>query len=190
METAHKAVLAFSGKFRTCPCFFRHAEENKTMKQYYFTEFGYEKLREEMERLERYLKKDVAQEIASAREHGDLSENAEYEAAKEKQAKYMTKLGQLRERFVNARIIRKEDLPADIVTLGKTVTIKDVNNDETLKYTILGEGETDLENSIISYQSPLASQLMRHKVKDRVEVHLPRGMRTFEILEIKFFEDI
>ncbi len=160
------------------------------MKQFYFTEAGYQKLKEEIERLERLLKKDVAKEIAAAREHGDLSENAEYDAAREKQANYMAKLGQLRERFVNARIIRKEDLPPDIVTLGKTVTIRDVANGETLKYTILGDGETDLDQGIISYQSPLASQLMRHKAGDTVEVRLPRGERTFEILEVTFFEDI
>jgi transcription elongation factor GreA len=160
------------------------------MKQFYFTEAGYQKLKEEIERLERLLKKEVAQEIAAAREHGDLSENAEYDAAKEKQAKYMARLGQLRERFVNARIIRKEDLPADIVTLGKTVKIRDVNNGEVLQYTILGDGETDLEKGIISYQAPLANQLLRHKVGDTVEVQLPRGLRTFEILEVTFFEDV
>ena len=79
------------------------------MKLYYFTEAGYEKLRKEIEELERYLKSNIAKEIATAREHGDLRENAEYEAAKNKQANYMAKLGLLQERFQHARIIRKSD---------------------------------------------------------------------------------
>lgn len=158
------------------------------MKQYYFTESGYNKLRKEIEELERYIKQDLAQEIATAREHGDLRENAEYEAAKDKQANYMAKLQQLQERFMNARVIRKQDLPPDIVTLGKKVHIRDVDSGEEDVYTILGEGETDIDNGIISYQSPLAQALMKHKTGDVVEVRLPRGPRKYEIIKVEFFE--
>lgn len=158
------------------------------MKQYYFTETGYEKLRKEIEQLEKYIKQDIAKEIATAREHGDLSENAEYEAAKDKQANYMAKLGQLQERFQNARIIRKQDLPKDTVSLGKKVKIRDVSSDTEEEYTILGEGETDIDNGIISYQSPLAKALMNHKKGDVVEVILPRGVKQYEIVAISFFE--
>ncbi|MFQ5863768.1 MAG: transcription elongation factor GreA [bacterium] len=158
------------------------------MKHYYFTETGYQKLKKEIEKLEKYIKHDIAKEIAAAREHGDLSENAEYDAAKTKQANYMAKLGQLQERFRNARIIRKEDLPPDIVTLGKKVKIRDVDSGDEEAYTILGEGETDIDNGIISYQSPLAQALIKHKQGDVVEVQLPRINKKYEILEVEFFD--
>lgn len=160
------------------------------MKQYYFTEAGYEKLRKEIEAVERYLKNDIAKEIATAREHGDLRENAEYESAKNKQANYMAKLGLLQERFQNARIIHKNDLPEGVVTLGKVVTIKETAAKHEEQYIILGDGETDLEKGIISYQSPLAKSLMNHKAGDVVEVKLPRGAKKYEIKEIGFYEDV
>ncbi|MFQ5751940.1 MAG: transcription elongation factor GreA [bacterium] len=158
------------------------------MKQYYFTETGYQKLKKEIDELEKYIKHDISKEIAAAREHGDLKENAEYDAAKAKQANYMAKLGQLQERFINARIIRKEDLPPDIITLGKHIKIRDVESGEEDNYTILGEGETDIDNGIISYQSPLAKALINHKKGEIVEVKLPGGLKKYEILEITFYE--
>ncbi|MFQ5604224.1 MAG: transcription elongation factor GreA [bacterium] len=158
------------------------------MKQYYFTESGYQKLKKEIDELEKFIKHDIAKEIATAREHGDLRENAEYEAAKNKQANYMAKLGQLQERFMNARIIRKEDMPPDTITLGKKVKIRDVETGEVEQYIILGEGETDIENGIISYLSPLAKALINHKKGEIAEVVLPRGTKQYEILEIIFLE--
>lgn len=159
------------------------------MQVYYFTENGYEKLRKEIEALEKYLKNEIADEIGKAREHGDLKENAEYEAAKNKQANTMAKLGTLQERFQNARVIRKEDLPADIVTLGKTIEIEKKSNGDKITYSILGDGETDIEKGIISYQSPLARGLMKHKEGDVVMVQLPRGPEEFKILKINYYED-
>lgn len=159
------------------------------VEHYYFTEKGFQKIKEEIDKLEKYIKQDIAKEIGTAREHGDIKENAEYHAAKDKQANYMAKLGQLQERFSRARIVRKEELAPDIVTLGKRVEIRDVDADELKVYTILGEGETDISKGIISYQSPLAKALLSHKKGDLVEVQLPRGMKKFEILSIKFFED-
>ncbi len=158
------------------------------MKRYYFTEKGYQKIKQEIDKLEKYLKQDIAKEIATAREHGDLRENAEYEAAKEKQANYMAKLGQLQERFANAQIIRRADLPPDTITLGKRVHIRDLNSGEELHYTILGEGESDIDNGIISYQTPLAKALINHKQDDEVEVQLPRGIKKFKILSVEFMD--
>lgn len=159
------------------------------MNLYYFTEKGYQKLKEEIDKLEKFIKQDIAKEIAAAREHGDLRENAEYDAAKNKQANYMAKLGQLQERFANARIIRKEDLPLDTISLGKRVKIRDVDSGEEDEYTILGEGETDIDNGIISYQSPLAKALINHKKGEVVDAQLPGGIKKYEILEIEFFEE-
>jgi transcription elongation factor GreA len=159
------------------------------MKQYYFTEKGYAKLKDEIDKLEKFLKTDIAKEIATAREQGDLRENAEYEAAKDKQNNYMAKLGQLQERFINARVIRKADLPQDTVTLGKVVKLLDLSSNSEIQYTILGEGETDIDKGIISYQSPLAKGLINHKADEEVEVVLPRGVKKFKILSVEFFAD-
>ena len=159
------------------------------MSQYYFTERGYKKIKTEIEELEKFIKNDIAKEIGTAREQGDLSENAEYEAAKDKQANYMAKLGQLQERFMNARVIRKEDLPEDTITLGKIVTLRNLASGAEMRYTILGEGETDIDRGIISYQSPLAKALINHKKGDVVEAQLPVGIKKYEILEIDFFEE-
>ncbi len=158
------------------------------MQVYYFTEKGYAKLKQEIDQLEKYLKNDIAQEIATAREQGDLRENAEYEAAKEKQANHMAKLGQLQERFVNARIIRRQDLPKDTVTLGKRVKLLDIATGTHEEFTILGEGETDIDNGIISYQTPIAKGLINHKENDEVEIQLPRGVKKYRIVEIAFFD--
>jgi len=159
------------------------------MQKYYFTEKGYEKLRKEIDELEKYLKNEIAQEIGTAREHGDLRENAEYEAAKGKQANYMAKLGQLQERFMNAMVIRREDLPEGTVTLGKKVVIEDIESGEKDEYTILGEGETDVDRGIISYQTPIAKGLINHREGEEVEIQLPRGIKRYKILSIEFFED-
>ena len=158
------------------------------MSQYYFTEKGYQKLKDEIDELEKFIKRDIAQEIGTAREHGDLKENAEYAAAKEKQTMYMAKLGQLQARFAGARIVRKEDLPPDTITLGKRIKIKEVGSGAHKEYTILGDGETDIENGIISYQSPLAQALISHKQGEVVDVQLPSGLKKFEVLEVEFFE--
>ena len=159
------------------------------MPQYYFTEKGHRKLKDEIEKLEKFIKKDIAAEIAAAREHGDLKENAEYAAAKEKQAMTAAKLQQMQERYKNATIVRREDLPEDTVTLGKRVKIKDKDSGDEREYTILGDGETDIDNGIISYETPIARALINKRQGDVVDVNLPRGLKRFEILDIKFFED-
>ena len=159
------------------------------MTEYYFTEKGYQKLKSEIDRLEKFIKQDISKEIGAALEHGDLRENAEYAAAKDKQTMYMAKLGQLQERFAKARVVRREDLAPGVVTLGKRVKIKDAESGDEREYTILGEGETDIDKGIISYMSPLAKALMSHKQGDVVDVQLPRGLKKYEVLEIHFFED-
>jgi transcription elongation factor GreA len=100
----------------------------------------------------------------------------------------MVKLKQMQDRFVDGSVIRKEDMPPDTISLGKRVKIKEVSSGDEIEYTILGEGETDIDNGIISYQSPLARALISHRKGDVVDVQLPRGKKTFEILQIDFFE--
>ncbi len=158
------------------------------MQQFYFTEQGYEKLKKEIDVLEKYLKNEIAKEIGTAREHGDLRENAEYEAAKEKQATYMARLGQMQERYMNGQVIRQEDLPEGTVTLGKVVKVRDMNSGEEDVFTILGEGETDIDKGIISYQTPIARGLLNHKQDDEVEIQLPRGIKKYKIVSIESFD--
>lgn len=159
------------------------------MAQFFFTEKGYLKLKDEVEKLDRLLKNDIAKEIATAAAHGDLKENGEYHAAKEKQVMTAAKLRNLQERLSGANVVRKEELlPAESVTFGKRIKIKDVNSGATRECTILGDGETDAEKGIIAYNSPLASALIGHTRGERVEVRLPVGVKTFDILEVDFAE--
>ena len=147
------------------------------MAQYYFSEKGYLKLKEEIEKLDKLVKHDIAKEIAAAADHGDLKENAEYAAAKEKQARYAAKLRDLQERFTGANVVRRDELlPEDAVTFGKRVKIKEVNSGAERNLTILGDGETDREKGIIAYQSPLAKALIGHKKGEVVDDE--EGMAT------------
>lgn len=159
------------------------------MAQYFLTEKGYLELRAEIDRLDKLIKTDIAKEIATAAAHGDLKENAEYAAAKEKQQMTAGKLRQLQEKFSGANVVRKDELmPEEMVTFGKCVRIRDTETGNERVCTILGEGETDPDKGIIAYQSPLAGALIGNKQGDTVEVRLPRGLVKYEIVECQFYE--
>lgn len=157
------------------------------MPQFFFTENGYLRLKDEIEKLDRLLKNDIAKEIATAAAHGDLKENGEYHAAKEKQTMTAGRLRQLQERFSGANVVRKEELlPEESVTFGKRIKIRETRTGAERECTILGDGETDPDKGIIAYNSPLASALIGHKQGETVEVRLPAGLRTYQILECVF----
>lgn len=159
------------------------------MGNYFFTEKGIKRIREEAEKLETLIKVDIARDIGTAAAHGDLRENAEYAAAKEKQAMAITKLRELQERIRHARVVKQSDFPADTVTLFKEVHLKMVSSGKEVTYQILGEGDSDLERGIISYETPLARALIGHKKGEVVDVELPRGTEQFEILDLKFIDE-
>lgn len=160
------------------------------MAQYYLTEKGYLRLKDEIERLDKLIKNDIAKEIATAAAHGDLKENAEYAAAKERQQQAANKLRILHERLSGANVVRRDELlPEDTVTFGKRVKLRDTDSGNERVCTILGEGETDPDKGIIAYTSPLARALISHKPGETVEVQLPRALRRYEIVEVDFFED-
>lgn len=159
------------------------------MGSHFFTAEGLKKLRAEIRELERFIKIDCAQDLQTAAAHGDLRENAEYQAAKEKQAFSMTRLRELRDRVRHAEVVSRRDFPDDIVTLLKRVRIKDLETGEEEQYTILGDGDTDLDQGIISYTSPLASCLIGHKKGDVIDAELPGGTRRFEVIDFGFFEE-
>lgn len=157
------------------------------MGQYYLSEKGYKELAAEIERLDKLVKNDIAKEIAAAAAHGDLKENAEYAAAKEKQVYYANKLRQLQERFSGANVVRKDELlPVDKVTFGKRIKIQDMESGRERVCTILGENESDPEKGIIAYTSPLARALIGNHQGEVVDVELPRGVRKYTILEVEF----
>jgi transcription elongation factor GreA len=156
---------------------------------HFFTAEGLRKVRKEIDDLERFIKIDVARDLHAAAAHGDLRENGEYAAAKERQALSMAKLRELRERIRNAQVVTKREFPDDIVTLLKRVKIKDIKSGQLEEYAILGDDDTDFDKGIISYQSPLAASLIGHKQGEVIDAVLPGGTRKLEIVEIAFFED-
>jgi transcription elongation factor GreA len=157
------------------------------MTQFYFSEKGYQELKDEIDRLDKLLKTDIAREIGTAAAHGDLKENGEYHAAKEKQTMTAGRLRQLQERFSGANVVRRSELlPEESVTFGKKIKIREVTTGKERECVILGDGETDAEKGIIAYNSPLASALIAHKQGEVVDVQLPAGRRKYEILSCEF----
>ena len=150
----------------------------------YMTKEGYKKKMEEIAYLENVKRPEVTAAIAEARDKGDLSENAEYDAAKEAQGMLEMKIAQLKDIVANARIIDESKLNTDAVSLLSTVKIKNVKNGMVLKYTIVSESEANLKEMKISSATPIAKGLMGHKVGDVADVKVPAGTMQFEILEI------
>ena len=150
----------------------------------YMTKEGDKKKMEELAYLENVKRPEISAAIAEARDKGDLSENAEYDAAKEAQGMLEMKISQLKDIVANARIIDESKLNTDVVSLLSTVKIKNVKNGMVLKYTIVSESEANLKEMKIASATPIARGLMGHKVGDVVEVKAPAGLMQFEILEI------
>lgn len=148
------------------------------------TKEGYKKKMEEIAYLENVKRPEISRAIAEARDKGDLSENAEYDAAKEAQGMLEMKIAQLKDLVANARIIDESKLTTDEVQLMSIVTIKNVKNGATQKYTIVADSEANLREMKISTSTPIAKGLMGHKVGDIVDIKVPAGVMQFEILDI------
>jgi len=150
----------------------------------YFTEEGLESLKKELEHLVTVERPSISLQIAEARDKGDLSENAEYAAAKDAQGMLELKISKLQGTIQNARIIDKSKLDNDKVLILTTVKIKNLKNDAIMTYTLVPENEADLKIGKISVNSPIAQGLLGKKVKDKVEIQVPAGVIPFEIVEI------
>ena len=148
------------------------------------TQEGYKKKMEELAYLENVKRPEISRTIAEARDKGDLSENAEYDAAKEAQGMLEMKISQLKELVAGARIIDESKLNTDVVQLMNTVTIKNLTTGAVLTYTIVSASEANLREKKLSSKAPIAAGIMGHKVGDIVEVKAPAGIMKFEILEI------
>lgn len=146
---------------------------------------GHRKLTEELDRLVRIERPSVIKEIEVALGHGDLSENAEYTYAKEKQGLLETRIRDLQERIESSEIIDLSNRPeTDRVVFGCSVTLEDLDSNERKVYRLLGQDETDISQGIISVTSPLGRALIGKEVQDVVEVKTPNGIREYEIIAI------
>lgn len=150
----------------------------------YLTQEGYDRKMRELSELEAQ-RPAIKQAIAEARDKGDLSENAEYDAAKEAQGMLEMKIAQIKELIANARILDDKNVNTDEVSLLNKVTIKNLANGMVMTYTIVTENEANLKEFKISSTTPIAKGLMGHKVGDKVEITAPVGKINFEILKIE-----
>jgi transcription elongation factor GreA len=150
----------------------------------YLTPDGYEKLRKELEHLKTTKRRELSKAIGAARAHGDISENAEYDAAKEAQGLNEKKIAELETILASARILDEEQMSADEVLIGATVTLKDAKSGEEIVYTLVSEDEADYAEGKISVTSPVGSALLNHKEKDTVEIKVPAGVLKYKVVKI------
>ncbi len=156
------------------------------MEYIYMTEEGYNKLLDEVKKLETDERPEVIRAIAEARDKGDLSENAEYAAAKEAQALLEARIANIRSQLANVRIIDTSNLSTDTVQMLNKVTIKNLATGKSMTYTIVSDTESDLKAGKIAISTPIAKGLVGKKVGDVVEIEVPNGKVTFEVEEISF----
>ena len=152
----------------------------------YMTKEGYKKKMEEIAYLESVKRPEISAAIAEARDKGDLSENSEYDAAKEAQGMLEMKISQRKDLVANARIIDEKNLNCDTVQILNRVTIKNVANGMQMEYTIVADSEANLKEKKIASSTPIAQGLLGHKLGDVVEIRVPSGLMKFEIVNITF----
>ncbi|MBP3361443.1 MAG: transcription elongation factor GreA [Clostridia bacterium] len=156
-----------------------------TEKVFEFTKQGLEDAKEKLEIMKTKTRKEVSEKIKEARSFGDLSENAEYDEAKNEQAEVEAEIMKLEEMIKYAKVVEEDESKSDMVTPGSRVTVHDFELDEDDVYTIVGSMEADLENGKLSYESPIGAALLNKKVGDTVEVKVFDEPATFKILKIE-----
>jgi transcription elongation factor GreA len=147
---------------------------------------GYQRLQEELKHLIRVERPRVVQDIAEARDHGDLSENAEYDAAKERQGFVEGRIAEINGKMARAQVIDVVTIDTDKVVFGATVTVYDDESEGESTYRIVGEDESDIKQGLISVSSPVAKALIGHRIGDEVQIKVPSGIRIYEIIDIKY----
>ena len=150
----------------------------------YLTEEGLQKLRDELDHLMRVERPSISQQIAEARDKGDLSENAEYDAAKEAQGLLEMRIAKLQETLINSRLIDESKLDKDTVQILSKVRIKNSKTGAEVSYTIVSESEANLREGKIAINTPIAKGLLGKKIGDKVEIKVPSGVMSFEIIDI------
>lgn len=150
----------------------------------YMTEDGFRKLREELAVLETVERPAISRQIAEARDKGDLSENAEYDAAKEAQGMLEAKIATIKNTLANARLINEESIGTDFVQILNKVTIRNLKNKQEMTYTLVADSEANLKENKIAIGTPIAQGLLGKKVGDVAEIKVPSGVMSFEIVNI------
>jgi transcription elongation factor GreA len=154
-------------------------------KKYVMTYEGVKKLEEELEYLKTVKRKEITEKIKVALSFGDLSENSEYDEAKNEQAFVEGRIAQLENMLKNAAIVDENEIPTDVVSIGSIVKLKDYEFDEEVEYIIVGSAEADPINNKISNESPVGRGLIGKKVGDVVEIQVPNGVSKYEVLGIR-----
>lgn len=155
------------------------------MEKHYLTKEGKLQLEQKLDYYKNVRRQEIAHKIGEARSYGDLSENSEYDAAKEEQAQIEAEISEMEDILLSCEIIDKKKLTDDVVSIGTTVKIYDEEFDEELSYKILGSTESDPAKGIISNASPVGAALLGHKKGDIVVVNMPHGQLKYKILDIK-----
>ncbi len=150
------------------------------------TRTGFERLQEELKHLIRVERPRVVEAIAEARSHGDLSENAEYDAAKDRQSFIEGRIQELNDKIARAQVIDPAQIDSDKIVFGATVTLYDTENDTEVTYQIVGEDEADIKQGKISVTSPVGKALIGHRVDDEIAIQVPSGTRIYEVVDIRY----
>lgn len=157
-----------------------------TAQKFPMTTDGHEKLVEELAELKKNERPRLIAAIADARRHGDLSENAEYHAAKEKQKHVEGRISEIETKLASAQVINLPPASQDTIVFGATVTLEDDDTAEQRTYRIVGEDEANIENGLLSVRSPLARGLVGKSVDDDIEIQTPSGQKTYTVLSIAY----
>ena len=150
------------------------------------TPAGHLRLQEELKHLIRVERPKVIQDIAEARAHGDLSENAEYDAAKDGQGFVEGRISEINGKMACAQVIDVTEIETDKIVFGATVKLFDVESESEVTYRIVGQDEADIKQGLISVNSPVANALIGHRIDDEVNIKVPSGMRAYEIIDIQY----
>lgn len=151
----------------------------------YLTQEGFDNLKKDLHELKYTKRPAISQKVATARDHGDLKENAEYHAAREELSFVETKILQLQDRLARARVINEDDVSTDEVSILNTVKVKDLKRNKEYNYTLVSAEEADIKQDKISLSSPVGKGLLGKKVGDVTEIQVPAGLLKYEILSIE-----
>ncbi len=150
----------------------------------YVTKEGLEKMKKELEYMVKVERKKITQQIAEAREKGDLSENAEYDAAKDAQGMLEMKIAKLQQKIINSRVLDQSTINTDTVGIMNKITLQNLNNNQKVSYTIVPESDANIKKGKISNKTPIAKALLGKKVNDIANIKVPTGTLKFKIVDI------
>ncbi|MFZ9469877.1 MAG: transcription elongation factor GreA [Rickettsiales bacterium] len=156
------------------------------MEKFLITKNGYDRLKKTLEKLKNEDRPNIIKQIATARELGDLRENAEYHSAKERQGFIEAQIADFEDKFLRSKVIDIEKISDDKIKFGATVTIENIDNQKITKYQIVSEFEANIDDGLISYSSPVARALIGKEVGDEIEITTPGGVVNYEILKIEY----